>query len=242
MIFIKNHAFFVQIENVLKETLLAQILYPLFTLTYIALLIWAIFLWFRGSSLSLALIFALLVGLLYDNAVIGYGNFIGEGDLLLDMNKMRFLLQAIMIPFVFLAAADQARRFGVALVGNRWMQVVLGLLAVVFIGVGLVNFASLALEAVHYSGTLLYTDVNAGVPLVSIVSVLITAVFGLLIWRQGDWPWLFAGATLMLMSRIIPITFSSYVIASSVDIVLLLAFLFTEKELKDRQDLANSKI
>jgi hypothetical protein len=213
-----------------EEKLLAQFLYPLFTLVYLGLLIWAVFLWFRGSSLSLAILFAVLVGLLYGNAVIGYGRFIGEGQLLLNMNQLRLLLNTILVPFLLLAALNQTRRFGVAIPGY------LGLLVLLPLGIGMYQFLNRNMQAVDAGGTLRYVDGNGGIVIELLVTLAITAVFAFLIWRKAQWPWLYLAAIFMFLSTLLPLSSIGYLIFSTAEILLLLAFLLTEKALKDKNE------
>ena len=209
---------------------MAQILYPLFTLVYIGLLIWAIFLWFRGSSLSLAILFAVLVSLLYGNAVIGYGRFIGEGDLLLNMNQLRLLLNVLFVPFLLVAALNQARRFGVGLPNYP------GLLVLLPLGIGLYEFMNRNMQVVDAGGTLRYVDVNGGIAFELLVTLGITAVFAFLIWRKVQWPWLCLAALFLLVSTFLSLNNLTYIIISAAEILLLLAFLFTEQKLKDIEE------
>lgn len=209
---------------------MAQFLYPLFTLVYLGLLIGAIFLWFRGSSLSLAILFAVLVGLLYGNAVIGYGRFIGEGELLLNMNQLRLLLNMILVPFLLVAALNQAQRFGVGVPGY------LGLLVLLPLGIGMYQFLNRTMQAVDAGGTLRYVDVNGGIAVELLVTLGITAVFAFLIWRKVQWPWLCLAAIFMFISTLLPLNNITYIIISAAEILLLITFLFTEKELKDKNE------
>ncbi len=216
---------------------MAQFLYPFYTLAYIGLLIWAIFLWFRGSSLALAIIFAIIVGLLYDNAVIGYGIYMGESELLLNMNKLRFLIHGVLTPLLILAALNQAKRFGIETAGKRWMQILFIVVALIFIGLGLAEFSNIHMEPVYFSGTLRYVDTNSTPPIPSIVTIVITAVLGIVIWRKAKWPWLFAAAAVMFVGSAIPPSIVGPTIGSGAEIVLILGFIFTEKNLKDRNEI-----
>ena len=215
---------------------MAQFLYPFYTVIYIGLLIWAIFLWFRGNSFALGVLFAVLVGLLYDNAVIGYGIFIGESDLLLNMNMLRFLLHAVITPLLILAALDQTKRFGVETAKKRWVQGFFGLMTLVLIGIGLAEFANIDLVPAYYGGTLRYVDSNVGPPIPSIITIVVIGILGIVIWRKGSWPWLFAGALFMFVGSAIPPSQVGPAVGSGSEIVLLLSFLFTEKALKDRNE------
>lgn len=216
---------------------MAQFLYPFYTLAYIGLLVWAVFLWFRGSSLALAIIFAIIVGLLYDNAVIGYGIYMGESDLLLNMNKLRFLIHGVLTPLLILAALNQTKRFGVETAGKRWMQILFIVVALILIGMGLAEFSNIQMEPVYYAGTLRYVDTNSTPPIPSIVTIVITAVLGIVVWRKAKWPWLFATAVVMFVGSAIPPSVVGPTIGSGAEIVLILGFIFTEKNLKDRNQI-----
>ncbi|NJN54317.1 MAG: hypothetical protein HC804_05880 [Anaerolineae bacterium] len=212
---------------------MAAILYPLYSLVYIGLFIWAIFLWFRQHSLTLVVLFAILGGLLYDNTVITVGQMIGTGEPLEMLNYGRYLIHVIVTPLLILAALDQTKRFGIQMAQAKWMQAVLGILTLAMIVLGLAAVANIQLEPETFGGTLRYVDVSSsGPPIPAIVTILAVLVMGIAVWRHGRWPWLFAGALVMFLGSAVPPSVVGPIVGSSVEIVLLVSLLATEKHIQ----------
>ena len=137
---------------------MAEALYILYTIAHIALLTWGIRLWKKSRKIALFLILLPIVGLIYDNAVVAVGRFVGEGDALQLLNQGRYLLHAIVTPMLVAAAASLAEQAGVGWAKKRSMHAVFGVLTVALIAFGLFEFTHFAYAPAWFGGTLRYVE------------------------------------------------------------------------------------
>jgi hypothetical protein len=209
---------------------MAAILYPLYSLAFIGLLVWAIFLWFTQRSTALIILMATLAALLYDNVVITIGSLIGEGDLLLALNNGRYLIHALVTPLLIFAALNQAQRLGIRTAGKRGVQIAAAIGILLLIGLGLADFANDTLTPVWFMDTLRYASEGGGPPIPAIITIVVLMALGIAIWRQAGWPWLFAGSLIMFIGSAVPSSVAGPVVGSGAEIVLLAALLATEKQ------------
>lgn len=172
-----------------------------FALAYLALLIWGLGLaarhgWWTPANLPLLVVAALV----YDNAALGLGRFIGEGPLLEALNYARYYIHAAITPLLVAWALHTLRRAGFGWAQARWYQVVS-------------IAAALALTVVEYflevRGLHLVPDeeycvlsyANAepasGPPLMVLIVAAVLLIAGVMVWKKQGWPWLFIGALLM---------------------------------------------
>ncbi|NAP01378.1 hypothetical protein FRY77_36155, partial [Halomonas sp. MG34] len=85
-------------------------LYTFYSLAYVALLAWSLsetparFRWSLRSFVHLV-----IIGLIFDNAVIASGKFIGEGEFLAFLNEMRYWFHAFITPNLVLYALGLLR-------------------------------------------------------------------------------------------------------------------------------------
>jgi len=77
-------------------------------------LVWALRLYRQYPSTAQWLATAPLGLLWYDNVVIGIGGMLGEGELLIALNTVRFLGHYILLPFTIIAIGSMAKQAGFA--------------------------------------------------------------------------------------------------------------------------------
>ena len=204
------------------------------SLLYLALAVAQLWLWLWGwrawardgrpSPLLLVLVPTAL--LWYDNARIGLGRFIGEGEFLYALSVPALAWHWTMLPAFVLAAGAIARSAGLA-----WARHALGraafwavaavLLAidlpyaigVVFGSVGPFPGVELRLgcigDAIRYTATLTPAyfcgaeteayRVGPG-PVVAVVMVVIVGIVGVALWRARGWQWLAVAAGVMFVA------------------------------------------
>ena len=71
-------------------------------LLHIVFLALGIRLWRKNRSIYTAIILAVIAGLAYDNFIIGIGSFVGEGDLLRQLNFVRFVVHGVVTPLMIM--------------------------------------------------------------------------------------------------------------------------------------------
>lgn len=89
-------------------------LYLFFTGSYIALLIWGL-IGIRKQDLPqwTSFIYLIILALIYDNGIIAFGKWIGEGELLETLNLLRFWTHAFLTPLLVLFATGTLKESGV---------------------------------------------------------------------------------------------------------------------------------
>jgi hypothetical protein len=185
-----------------------------------AILIWALRLYRKFPSTAQWLATTPLGLLWYDNFVIGIGSTLGEGDLLIAMNVVRFLGHYILLPLTFIALGSMAKQ-----AGFKWAQpkFVIGgfcLLATYFMLDDLWRFYNATLYPSCFADTLRYTTritdytacsadsvIGAGkaippIPAITMSNMMI--LFGAYLWWKIGYKWLFLGATGALVFFAIP--------------------------------------
>jgi hypothetical protein len=162
----------------------------------------------------------------YDNARIGLGRFLGEGELLYALSVPALAWHWTMLPVFVLAAGVIARAAGLVWARHAPGRAVLWALAAVLFAVDLPYaigvvfgpvgpYAGVELrlgcigDAIRYTATLTPAyfcgpeteayRVGPG-PVVAIVMVVVVGTVGLALWRARRWPWLAAAAGVMFLA------------------------------------------
>ena len=213
------------------------ILFLGFALAYLALLVWGVTLarrhgWWSAANLPLLV----LAALVFDNAVIGLGRFIGDGAFLEAINLSRFWVHAFVTPVLVAWALHTLRRAGFGWAQHRWFQVVsigaaLALTALEYV----VELRGLSIVPREEYGTLSYTSADPpdGPPIMVLVVALVLIIAGALLWWKQKWPWLLAGALLMTAGSAIEVPIESGAATNAFELVLLISIMAT-KAFQDR--------
>ena len=207
---------------------MGAILYPLYTVANLVLATWSISLWQDSHHANILLLLLVIVGMTYDNLIISLGRLINEGSFLKFLNRLRFLLHDLLIPLLVVVAVKLASAAGVLwasepiLFSGCW-TITFGL-----IGLGLVtNLKHLELAPITFAGSLRYKPKKSQAPISTILIALLVGVAGFYIWREIQWPWMFAGTVVMLFGNALPTKFFGSLVGSAVDFVFILALVTT---------------
>lgn len=157
--------------------------------------------WQRSRSLMTLALALVLFGLFFDNAVVATGRFLGEGAMLLELNRWRFILHALLTPLLIGYGVHLASRLGVMWVRKTAVYTTLLLLMVSLIGLGVYeDIFNLTLVAEQEAGTLRYVNASSeGPPIPAILVIIVMIVLGAAIWRSQGWPILCLGSVLMFI-------------------------------------------
>jgi len=221
-----------------------------------ALLIWALRQYKRYPSAALLLATVPLYLLWYDNVVIGLGSTIGESDLLIGMNTIRFLGHYTLLPFAIVSIGVMANQ-----AGFRWAQpkAVVGLfiaLAVYFAVSDLWLFYNSTFYPSCFADVLRYTtyiseitacgpDAEIGVgkqipPIPALTLSLLKISFGAYLWWKVGYKWLFLGAVGVLGLFAIPYASTGGIFSNIgepiITLVLLLAAIHITRNRDSWQD------
>lgn len=166
----------------------------------------------RKSNSYGLIIVALVVGLIYENLILGLGGLIGYGDTLKTLNIPRFISHALFTPMLIIYAIGMARMAGLKWAQSRAWHIAFCVLATVLIAFGafqdILNLRLVPYEA--GSQVLGYRNefgLLKGPPIPAVSAILVIIVIGgLLLWR-ARWAWLLAGGALMLVGAMLMLRF-----------------------------------
>lgn len=155
-------------------------------------------------SRSWYLIFPMLVypALVYDNYVVGFGAFVGEGETLKVLNAVRFYTHALFTSWMIIFAFGIIKRIGVGWAQSKVVHSLVCLLATAMFCLGVyMDIVRLELVPKAENGTLRYVNAGFhGAPIPSIVAIVALIITGLILWVRRKSPWTFLGALLMFFS------------------------------------------
>ena len=211
---------------------MSLIFYAIYAFLYLGLLWWGgLSLRSAATNLQRSAALALLLilgGLFYDNLILALGNLLGEGDLLFYLSLPRFVLHQLLLPWLIwvVYVLLRARGHGWAASSRARTGALLLSLIVVVLGVA-TRLVGLELAPTVLDGVVRYAAVGTvGPPLVSIVSVGLAGVAGLLIWRRSGWPWLFVTVALAFLAEALPSPALKRLLGSGAEVALMISLLF----------------
>jgi hypothetical protein len=188
------------------------------------------------KSGSIYPIFPLIVilGIIYDNLIIGFGSFIGEGELLKNLNVPRFVIHAFFTPMLMIFGFGVARRCGVGFAQSKGWHTAICVFTVLLILLGIyeelwkMNLAPLAED-----GTLRYKTPNSPPPIPAIMTIMVAIIFGVFVWIKTKKPWYFLGSVGMFcLAPLAP----NFVWAGNLgEIFMNLGSIFGEKAAQERE-------
>lgn len=161
-------------------------------------------LFLRTRKSYTVLLIVTVLALVYDNAVIGLGSMIGEGEFLQNLNLGRYIGHQTLTPMMIIFAFGMARLYGLGWAQGKLAHAIFCLLATLTIGLGwwqdVINYTMIPeLEM----GTLRYindTPNIKGPPLAAIIPIIVMIVVGIMIWRKNGWSWLAVGSIVMFIA------------------------------------------
>lgn len=183
------------------------------------------------KSLSNVLLLV-IAALIYDNAVLALGRFIGEGALLEALSYPRFYLHAFFTPLLVLFALSSLKRANIHWANKKWVAI---LFYVITLGLILyeliIEMSGLTLTAGWEYGVLSYSNsaASGGIPLMVVIVSIILIIASVFVWHKQKWPWFFIGTTIMFIGNAIPIPLPSAAITNAFELILILALLFTKR-------------
>ncbi|MCG3418287.1 hypothetical protein [Oceanobacillus jordanicus] len=207
--------------------------YTLFTIAYAVLLAWSLretparFRWSLRSFVHLV-----IIGLIFDNAVIASGKFIGEGEFLAFLNEMRYWFHAFITPTLVLYALGLLR-----LTNAKWRRSRLALGSFLLITAGLIVYEIQAgilnktLEPVWEYGVLRYNTVesSSGPPIMILLVMAVLLVTSIILWKLTKWPWMFGALCIILVLNVIPFDFASSAVTNGFELLLMLLLVVTKR-------------
>lgn len=174
--------------------LLAAVIQALF-------LSWEIRLLQRNRSIYSAIAAAVILGLVYDNFVIGIGRFLGEGNLLYQLNAARFFIHGLITPLMIMFAWGMGKKFDLGwdqkpvlfwgFVGLTGLMILMGVYSEIVTLNLVAELDGTVLRYVHAE--------SSGPPIPSIIVIVVNIVIGAFLWRKKQWSVLCIGSILMFI-------------------------------------------
>lgn len=150
------------------------------------------------------LVLIVVYGLAYDNFVIGLGATLGEGALLKMLNAPRYWVHALFTPAMIIAAFGALRMTGSKFGQSKVAHAVICVVATALIVLGsYIDIVKLNLVFEVDGGVSKYANdfvLMPGPPIPAVVTILFALAFGVMLWRNLKWPWLFVGSLLMFVA------------------------------------------
>lgn len=150
------------------------------------------------------LVLIVVYGLAYDNISIALGAYIGEGSLTKALNAPRFWVHALFTPAMIIAAFGALRMTGSKFAQSKTWHTVICLIATALIALGsYIDIINLNLVLVQDGAVLKYVndfEFLKGPPIPAVLTIIFVLVFGIIMWRNIKWPWLFVGALIMFIA------------------------------------------
>ncbi|RNF39141.1 hypothetical protein [Planococcus salinus] len=212
------------------------ILFFLFTAAYIGLLIWALS---KQRSWNLtSFLYLVLLGLIYDNAIIASGRYIGEGPLLENLSFIRFWSHALLTPTLALFSLGALRQAGVGWAKKKAVfYVVLGytlaMIAVEFVFEvwGLELMVEKEYGLVKYASA----DPASGPPIMILLVTIVLIATGILLWKHIGWKWMLIGAGVMTIGSFVPIPVDSAAVTNAFELFLLFTLVWTKITVESKE-------
>ena len=208
-----------------------SILFLGFAAAYVALLIWGVALLARRRRPVISdLVLLIVLGLVYDNSILGFGTAIGEGAGLEAANAARYWLHALLTPLLVLVAWNVVVRSGARWAARWWVGVVAVLVTAGLMAYEIaVGAASQSLVAETEYGALSYANENApeGAPVMVLVVAAALLAAGIVVWVRMRWPWLAIVTVIMVIGSAVPVPVPSGAITNAFELILLIGVIAT---------------
>ncbi|QUG41527.1 phospholipid phosphatase [Psychrobacillus sp. INOP01] len=214
-------------------------LYFLYATLYTVLLVWGLY---GIGKFELtkwtSVIYIVILPLIYDNAILATGKWIGEGELLESLNFSRFCLHALITPLLVMYSIGTLQESGIKWAKKKWF-VTSG--SIYTIGLMVLEFSlevvGLEIEIVKEYGVISYSNVEeaTGPPIMVLLVVLILIVASAILWNKTKWPVFFIGAIVMTIGSAVPINVGSGALTNAFELFLIFTLIWTKRRLITNQ-------
>lgn len=176
-------------------------IYSALTFVYAAVIYWVVRRWQNGKqSFGTIVLTLVLIGLLYDNAIIAFGTWIGASPLLESLHAVRFWLHAFLTPLIVLIAYEILQQEHLPYARTRVASFIAWLLTV-----SLIAYQSVialretrSLRAVREFGVIHYTpSERAGTAVMILIVTVVLLLVGIALLLYRSWWGMALGVALM---------------------------------------------
>ncbi len=221
---------------------MATLLFSLYAIAHFSVVVFALRILRRYAAPGALIIALLSIGLIYDNSMIALGSSIGIGDTLEMLSWPRFILHALITPFMIIAIVQVAIAGGIRWMNTRAAWTGIWIVLAALVGYGIYELTILELQPACFMGITRYTSSAApaqfcfegqqslpgiGPPIPSIVSVFVIMGVGVAMWRRHRWPWFGLGGLQMLLAAAVPFSKFGLLPGNGGEVILQFAFVST---------------
>ncbi len=221
---------------------MATLLFSLYAIAHFSVAVFALRILRRYSAPGALIVAMLSIGLVYDNSLIALGSSIGIGDTLEALSWPRFILHALLTPFMIVAIVQVAVAGGIRWFDTRAVWIGIWTLTAALVGYGVYELSILELQPACFHGVTRFTSSasaaqlcfegqqslpGGGPPIPSILSVFLIMGVGVVLWRRHRWPWFGLGGLLMLLAAAVPISEFGLIPGNGGEVILQFAFVST---------------
>ncbi len=173
-----------------------------------------------------------IIPLIYDNAILGIGKWIGEGEVLKNLSIARFWLHAIFTPLLIIFSWDVLKRAGVNWANKTVTILIVVAYTIIAFLIELYTVVwNLSLKAKESYGVLSYTATNSpdGPPIMILMVSLAILISSIILWKRTGWYWMAIGIALMIIGSMVDIPIESGAITNTFELILLTSLVFTKR-------------
>ena len=217
--------------------------FPVYVLAHASIFGWAVYLANQCKAPGAPLVAMIAAALIYDNLIISLGMTIGVGPLLELLSWPRFVMHALLTPFMMIAATQIASAGGVRWADSPQWRTGIWVLVVAMVLLGVYeHLLGLELVPACFDGVLRYTTnlypahfcgpdyqavAGSGPPIPAILGNIVTLIIGFALWRRSGWVWLILGALAMFAAAAVPMSGFGMAPGNAGEVLLQLAFVAT---------------
>ena len=202
-------------------------IFGLFAIAYIAVLIWGIV---KHEKTASAILFVVILALVYDNTILAVGHLIGEGEMLKAFNYGRFLLHAVFTPLLILFSIFVLKEANIRFAHKVWvMYVFSGLTVAAMIAEYFFQLKHLTLKVEKAYGVVSYTsaDSASGPPIMIILVVAAILIAGIILAWKRKWWWMLIGTVVMGVGSALSLLIESNSIPNLLELTLIVSLMLT---------------
>ena len=203
-----------------------QYIYGFFALVYVVVLAWGIM---KHEKTESAILFVVIIALIYDNIILAIGHLIGAGETLKALSYWRFLLHAIFTPMLILFSLFILKEANIRFTQKKWVVIAFGLLTVTaMIAEYFFELRDLTLKVEEAYGVVSYTSASSsGLPImISLVIVALLFASIILVWKRKWW-WMLVGLIIMAVGGVFNRLFASNTVTNALELALVIALMYT---------------
>jgi hypothetical protein len=189
-----------------------------------------------SNSPRIWLVRALLLGVLFDNAMLAIGPWAIDTNWYEPANVLRFILHVSVLPFLLVFAWSVLRACGSRISHNPFATGVVWIITLLAVGWGWWHeVLQLEMVAREFAGHMRFTNASKIPPIATIAVTILVLPMAAGVWRLSGWRWFFLGTLLIFLvngaSGAKPFGF---MLGNAAEVVFIFSLLMTERFLTAR--------